>query len=76
MVFNEYAAVKDICAYGRFTCIPLQLLPLLLYCDNFSTSCSLLTAFTHASIVHNHANCPWRLHSEHYDFVITRYCIV
>jgi len=24
--FNEYAAVKDICAYGRFTCIPLQCL--------------------------------------------------
>jgi len=24
--FIEYAAIKDICAYGRFTCILLQLL--------------------------------------------------
>ena len=24
VVFNEYAAVKDICAYGRLICIPLQ----------------------------------------------------
>ena len=37
------------------------------YCDHFSTFCSLLTALiffkckyiTHASIVQNHANCPW-----------------
>ena len=51
----------------------------LLYCDNFSTFRSFLTALiffkceyiTHANIVHNHANYPWRLHSEHYDFVIT-----
>ena len=43
---------------------------LLLYCDNFSTFRSLLTALiffkreyiTHASIVHNHAKFPWRLH--------------
>ena len=52
---------------------------MLLYCYNFSTFGSLLTAsiffkceyITHASSVRNRANCPWRLHSEHYDFVIT-----
>ena len=58
----------------------------LLYCDNFSTFRSLLTALiffkceyiTHASIVHNHANCPWILHSEHYDFLITHqlHCVI
>jgi len=26
VVFNEYAAIKAICAYGRFTCIPLRCL--------------------------------------------------
>ena len=39
LFFNEYAAIKDIYAYGRSTCIPLQCLKkhLFLYCDNFST---------------------------------------
>jgi len=38
----------------------------LLYCDNFST------------LVHNHANCPRRMHSERYDFVITHqlHCVI
>jgi len=28
VVFNEYAAIKAICAHGRFTCIPLRCLGL------------------------------------------------
>ena len=56
--------MDNLCAF-RYSAICKQLL---LYCDNFSTFGSLLTALiffkceniTHASIVRNHANFPWR----------------
>ena len=64
-LMNTFVPLEDLRAF-RYSA---QIKYLLLYCDNFSTFRSLRTDLiflkceyiTHASIVHNHANCPCRL---------------